>query len=78
MIEEIVAGSAEVEGRDIKRKNNMGTPLSWAAGNGHEEVVAELLRRDDIEPDKPGADGETPLLRAVRNGHEGVVKMLLG
>ena len=53
------------------------TPLAWAARNGHKEVVRMLLGRDDIEPDKPGEDGQTPLLLASRNGHEGVVRALL-
>ena len=48
------------------------TPLTWAARNGHEEVVRVLLGRDDIDPDKPGQGGETPLLWAACNGHEGV------
>ena len=45
------------------------TPLAWAAKSGHEEVVRELLRRDDIDPDKPGEDGQTPLCLAACNGH---------
>ena len=47
------------------------TPLAWAAGNGHEEVVKILLGRDDIDPNKPGMHGRTPLLLATRNQHEG-------
>ena len=54
------------------------TPLAWAAKNGHEAVIEILLGREDIDTDKPTADGETPLLLAARNGHEGVVRMLLG
>jgi len=33
------------------------TPLGWAAGKGHEEVVKLLLGRADINHDKPGEDG---------------------
>jgi len=54
------------------------TPLAWAAGSGHEEVVKMLLERDDVNPSKAGRYGQTPLWCAAQNGHEGVVKMLLG
>ena len=37
-----------------------------------------LLRRDDVNPDKPDSSGQTPLLCAAENGHEEVVRMLLG
>ncbi|MCY4588681.1 MAG: ankyrin repeat domain-containing protein [Bryobacterales bacterium] len=52
------------------------TALTWAAAEGHAEVVVELI--------KAGADfrttlssGFTPLLFAVRNGHTEVVKTLV-
>ena len=55
------------------------TPLSWAAGNGHEGTVKLLLGRKDVNPDIPDTwDGQTPLSWAAENGHEGVVKLLLG
>ncbi|KAL8922168.1 MAG: hypothetical protein Q9208_005363 [Pyrenodesmia sp. 3 TL-2023] len=54
------------------------TPLSWATGNGHKEIVKLLLARDDIEADsKDNGYGQTPLSRAAENGHELVVKLLL-
>ena len=37
-----------------------------------------LLRRDDVNPDKPNKHGETPLNCAACAGHSGVVKLLLG
>lgn len=50
-----------------------GTPLLWAAENGHEAVVELLVAS--------GADMEfgnkTPLLGAARNGHEAIVKLLV-
>ena len=53
-----------------------GTPLSYAAVCGHEQVVKQLLR-EDINPDKPDNEGRTPLLWAAMKGHESVVKQLL-
>ena len=53
------------------------TPLSWAAGNGHEGVVKLLLWRKDINPNSSFDFGQTPLLWAARNGHEGIVQLLL-
>ena len=38
------------------------TPLSWAAGNGHEGIVKLLLGRNDVDPDTPDTGyNETPL-----------------
>jgi len=55
------------------------TPLSWAAGNGHEVTVKLLLEREDVNPNTLDTEyGRTPLLWAVRNSHEGTVKLLLG
>jgi len=53
------------------------TPLSWAAGNGHQGVVTILLEEEGVHPDKPDKLGQTPFLWAARNGHEGVVQLLL-
>jgi len=78
-IDEIAAGLIDVEGCDINQSDRDGhTPLVWAAWNGHEGVVRILLRRDDVNPEKPGHFGQSPLCHAARNGHKGVVKILLG
>jgi ankyrin repeat protein len=38
------------------------TPLSWAAVNGHEEVVKLLLAKDGVDLDfKDTINGQTPL-----------------
>eukprot|EP00658_Telonema_sp_P-2_P076721 TRINITY_DN6775_c0_g1_i1.p2 TRINITY_DN6775_c0_g1~~TRINITY_DN6775_c0_g1_i1.p2 ORF type:complete len:105 (+),score=34.15 TRINITY_DN6775_c0_g1_i1:197-511(+) len=53
------------------------TPLSFAAQNGHTEVVRELLGAG-AEVDKAAENGATPLSFAAQNGHTEVVKELLG
>jgi len=77
-IVEVVAALVEVRGCDINGGCYSGrTPLSWAAYNGHEEVVKILLGRGEVIPDKANRLGQTPLSDAAQNGHEEVVKMLL-
>jgi len=59
------------------KDDNGRTPLSWAAGEGHEAVVKLLVERDDVEADSKDDFGETPLWWAAANGHEAVVKPLV-
>ena len=53
-----------------------GTPLYWAATNGHADVV-RLLLDAGADLDKADVDGETPLYWASVKDHRDVVKMLL-
>ena len=54
------------------------TPLSWAAGKGHEGIVKLFLERKDVNPDVPDMYRSTPLSWAAEKSHEGIVKLLLG
>ena len=77
-IVEIVARLIQREGCDSNQSDCMGfTALMWAAQQGNEGVVRQLLTWGNVNPDKPGVDGQTPLFCASYNGHEGVVKLLL-
>ena len=62
---------------DLESKDEYGqTPLSQAAGNGHEAVVKLLLDKD-ANLESKDEYGRTPLSQAAENGHEAVVKLLL-
>ena len=52
------------------------TLLSFAAGEGHEDIIKLLL--ETVDPDiKDGKSSLTPLWWAARNGHGAAVKLLL-
>ncbi|KAF8421802.1 ankyrin repeat-containing domain protein [Tirmania nivea] len=63
---------------DINATDNNGrSPLSLAAGRGHEAVVRLLLERNDVDVDSNDKYGRPPLLWAAGRGHEAVVRLLL-
>jgi hypothetical protein len=49
------------------------TPLSYAAGNGHEVVVKQLLATGYLGADSKANDGWMPLSSADGNGREAMV-----
>jgi len=69
---EVILQSADVESKDSVGR----TPLAYAAGNGHEAVVKQLLEAKADVKSKDSV-GRTPLSYAAENGHEAVVKQLL-
>ena len=60
----------------IAEKDGYG-PLHGAAFWGQTEVAIALLKRTDIDPLKPHADGLTPMHRACRGKHLGTVMAFL-
>ncbi|PKK53318.1 hypothetical protein CI102_3363 [Trichoderma harzianum] len=53
------------------------TPLSYAAGNGHEASVKSLLATGDVDINSCDKCDRTALSYAAENGHEALVQLLL-
>ncbi len=67
-------GSVDVDARDEDGR----MPLLWAAREGHEAVVKQLLATGKVDTNaRDDVYGWTPLLWAAEEGHEAVVKLLL-
>ncbi|GMF91910.1 unnamed protein product [Aspergillus oryzae] len=65
-------------GYRVNDKDSHGrTPLSWAAAEGHSEVVKLLLSYKDTEADLKDKDGRTPLGWASLGGHKEIAELLL-
>ena len=63
---------------DIDSKDSGGlTPLSWAAGRGHDAVIKLLLETGKADMESKDSYSRKPLSWAAENGHEAVVKLLL-
>jgi len=78
-IVELVAALTEMGCCDINGRDFGGhTPLSWAARNGHEDMVKFLLEQKGVKPEISNNHGLTPLSYAIQYGHERVEKILLG
>src|SRR5271170_4794801 len=63
-LKEAIAALLAKDGVDPDSKDTYygQTPLSWAAGNGHEAVVQLLLAKEGVDPDsKDTYSGRTPL-----------------
>ena len=78
MIMKMIETHSEVEkGAELEAKDERNrTPLSWAAGGGH-EAVAKLLLEKGAELEAKDREGRTPLWWAAEGGHEAVAKLLL-
>jgi len=80
----VVKFLVEEAGADVESKDNISaftsggrTPLSWAAGNGHLEVVALLVEEAGADVESKDNRGRTTLSWAAENGHLDVVKVLV-
>lgn len=64
------------DGAEVDAEDEQGwTPLTWAAGQGHEGVVRLLLERG-ADATHAGRDNRTPLMIARAAGREGVSDLL--
>ncbi|OCK75533.1 ankyrin, partial [Lepidopterella palustris CBS 459.81] len=78
LIQELMLGDGDKHRMQADAPDSHGrTPLSWAAGGGHEAVVKLLLETGEVDVDSKDEYGRTPLLLAAEGGHEAVVKLLL-
>ncbi|VUC26305.1 unnamed protein product [Clonostachys rosea] len=57
-------------------RSSSRSPLTWAAEEGHREIVDFLLKRDSMV-DGMDSDGKRPLSWAALNGHEAIVRSLI-
>jgi uncharacterized protein YjlB len=74
------SGYARALGKELLPELNCDcgrTLLSFAAGEGHDDIVRLLLEKGAEIEVKDGKYGYTPLLLATGTGHEAVVKLLL-
>jgi hypothetical protein len=73
LLKEWIHGRYELDQNDLDGR----TPLSWAAENGREAIVKQLLDTGKVDVDSKDNSGQTPLSWAAENGHEAIVKQLL-
>lgn len=67
---QVISQMVDQAGTDIDARDDYGqTPLSWAAGNGHEAVLRLLLATGKVNVDAKDKDDKTPLSWAAEGGH---------
>lgn len=53
------------------------TPLSWAVGRGHHDLVEKLLDDPRVQTEIGDGHGHTPVFWAAKNGHRRVMELLI-
>lgn len=62
---------------EVENSGSLAAALYWAARNGEDALVVELLKTD-FQPDSKTVDGQNPLGIAAQLGHVNVVEHLSG
>jgi ankyrin repeat protein len=73
LVKELLADGADPNVFEEER----GSPLHWAAEKGRIDVVKELLKHPDIDPNIRDKDGRTALSLAVSENKKEIVEVLL-
>ncbi len=78
-VKEILSKHPEFPDKDYVNAKSTGgdTGLHKAAGEGHEDIVEFLLKKEKDAVNNKTGTGETPLHRAAYKGHYGVAELLL-
>lgn len=74
LTQDLINTQPELDVTDREKRS----PLSWAAENGHVEIVRLLLSTGRVNPDLPDCINRTPLSWAAEQGHHLVAELLLG
>lgn len=72
-VQAMIAAGADVNFKDFFKID----ALTWAATNGHKDIVAYLLSLPGIDVKSLNKGGTTALMAACRKGHLDIVNMLL-
>ena len=73
LLEQWIDKKYDIDQPDFSRR----TPLSWAARDGHDAVVKQLLDTGKVDVDSKDNFGRTPRSIAAKNRNEAIVKLLL-